>query len=141
MLTETARMLENTYLLLIFSVNLYSRQTLAAYTKQIFTLLFHRLTSSKTTKYVKSLLVFFGVFICKYGAVNFIQLIDSIQPKMFGMVLDRLFIAETQKVTGAKEKKFVAVGITKLLCEAPATISGEYSTYWFVNSCVLFPYF
>ena len=105
---------------------------MAVYTKQIFTLLFQRLTSSKTTKFVKSLLVFYGLFICKYGAVAFIQLIDSIQPKMFGMVVDRLIIAETQKVTGAKEKKFVAVGITKLLCEAPETIIGDYSNYWFV---------
>jgi len=102
--------------------------------KPIFSLLFQRLTSSKTTKFVKSLLVFFGVYICKLGAVNFIQLIDSIQANMFGMVVDRLLIAETQKVTGVKEKKFVAVGLTKLLCEAPETVNGAYAKYWYVIS-------
>lgn len=103
---------------------------MGVYAKQIFVLIFQRLTSMKTVKYIKSLLVYFGTFIFKYGAVNFIQMIDSIQPRMFGMVLDRLFIAETQKVTGKKEKRVLAVGITKILCEAPQTISGEYSNYW-----------
>jgi len=103
---------------------------MSQYMKQVFILLFQRLTSMKTAKYVKGLLVYFGIFIYKYGAPNFIQMIDGVQPQMFGMVLDRLFISETQKVTGQSEKKILAVGITKLLCEAPQTNTGEYANYW-----------
>ncbi|RWS22143.1 hypothetical protein B4U80_08142 [Leptotrombidium deliense] len=49
---------------------------------------------------------------------------------MFGMVLDRLFISEMQKVSGTTERKICAVGVTKILCEVPALIDGEYATYW-----------
>ncbi len=49
---------------------------------------------------------------------------------MFGMVCERLFVLEVQKVSGSTERKICAVGMTKILCETPATVSGEYSSYW-----------
>lgn len=101
------------------------------YLKPIYLLLFQRITSSKTTKFVKCLLVYFSVFINKYGADNFISIIDSIEAKFMTKVLDRLFIAEVQKVSGNIERKICAVGITKLLCEVPQImLNGEYSIYW-----------
>jgi exportin-2 (importin alpha re-exporter) len=103
---------------------------LAPYMKQIFLLLFTRLTSSKTTKFVKSLLVFFSLFVYKYGAQSLVDAIDSLQPKMFGMVLQNLFIPEVQRVSGNIEKKILAVGMTKILCELDSTITGEYSQLW-----------
>merc|ERR1712203_784897 len=60
-------------------------ESLANYLKQVFFLLFQRLSSSKTTKYVKSLLVFFFVFAIKNGGSSLIQMVDGIQPGMFGM--------------------------------------------------------
>jgi len=107
---------------------------MSQYTKSIFMLLFQRLTSSKTTKFVKSLLVFFSVFIVKYGANKLIDMVDSLEPKLMAKVLDRLFIAEVQKVSGTIERKLCAVGIIKLLCEAPAMTTGEYSQYWCVKA-------
>lgn len=85
--------------------------------KQIFFLLFQRLTASKTVKYVKSLLVFFSIFTYKYGAQAFFDMIESIQVNMFAMVVDKLFIADSQKVTGMIDRKSVSIGITKLLTE------------------------
>jgi exportin-2 (importin alpha re-exporter) len=105
-------------------------QTLGQYMKPVFTLFFQRLTSSKTVKFIKGLLVFFGIYVLKYGASNLIQMIDGIQPKMFAMVVDRIFIPELQKVSGNTEKRTAAVGITKLLCESEAMFSGEYAIYW-----------
>ncbi len=49
---------------------------------------------------------------------------------MFGMVLEKLVIAEVQKVSGSTERKICAVGITKILCEAPPLIVGEYAAMW-----------
>lgn len=49
---------------------------------------------------------------------------------MFGMVLEKLFIAELQKVTGTIERKIVACGITKILCESEELYKGSYQTYW-----------
>lgn len=49
---------------------------------------------------------------------------------MFGMVLEKLFINELQKVSGVLEKKIVACGVTKLLCDCPEVYTGKYQTYW-----------
>lgn len=102
---------------------------LQSYVKQIFVLIFQRLQSSKTTKYIKSLLVFFCAYAIKYGAVSLIETVDSIQAKMFGMVVEKLFIQDLQKVSGTSEKKICAAGVTKILTEAPSMIS-VYGNLW-----------
>ncbi|XP_067927952.1 exportin-2-like [Watersipora subatra] len=104
---------------------------MAQYNKQIFVLLFQRLTSSKTTKYVKGLLVFFSFYCVQCGAENLISLIDSIQPKMFAMVVERLYILDVQKVSGSIERKICCVGITKILMETPQFApGGVYASLW-----------
>ena len=105
-------------------------EALSSYLKQVFIVLFQRLTSTKTTKYVKSLLVFFFVFVIKNGGSPLIQMIDSIQPGMFGMVCDSLIVKDgtVQKISGVTEKKISAVGITKLLTETPDVFGGNYSS-------------
>uniref|UniRef100_A0A8C1YMD1 Exportin-2 n=1 Tax=Cyprinus carpio TaxID=7962 RepID=A0A8C1YMD1_CYPCA len=91
--------------------------SITQYRKQIFILLFQRLQSSKTTKFVKSFLVFINLYCVKYGAIALQEIFDSIQPKMFGMVVEKIIIPEVQKVSGQVEKKICAVGITKILTE------------------------
>lgn len=49
---------------------------------------------------------------------------------MFGMVLEKLFILETQKISGTVERKIVACGITKLLCDCSELFTGAYQKYW-----------
>ena len=49
---------------------------------------------------------------------------------MFGMVIEKLIIAEVQKVSGTTERKICAVGMTKILCEAPTMIQGDYQQMW-----------
>jgi exportin-2 (importin alpha re-exporter) len=100
------------------------------YIKQIFMLLFQRLTSSKTTKFIRNFLVFIFLYAIRYSGTSLHVVVDSIQANMFGMVCDRLIVNEVQKVSGFTEKKICAVGITQLLCETPAIISGQYSNYW-----------
>merc|ERR1719219_2359868 len=106
-------------------------ENLQSYLKQVFIVLFQRLTSSKTTKYIKSLLVFFFVFTIKNGGSTLIQLVDDIQPGMFGMVCDSLIIKDgnVQKISGTTEKKISAVGLTKLLTETQEIVSnsGQYA--------------
>ncbi|KAH0510994.1 Exportin-2 [Microtus ochrogaster] len=100
------------------------------YRKQIFILLFQRLQSSKTTKFIKSFLVFINLYCIKYGALALQEIFDGIQPKMFGMVLEKIIIPEIQKVSGNVEKKICAVGITKLLTECPPMMDTEYTKLW-----------
>jgi CAS/CSE protein, C-terminus len=42
-----------------------------------------------------------------------VQICDSIQPNLFGMVVERLFLLELQKVSGVTEKKICSVGLAK----------------------------
>uniref|UniRef100_A0A8C2KFT1 Exportin-2 n=1 Tax=Cyprinus carpio TaxID=7962 RepID=A0A8C2KFT1_CYPCA len=104
--------------------------SITQYRKQIFILLFQRLQSSKTTKFVKSFLVFINLYCVKYGAIALQEIFDSIQPKMFGMVVEKIIIPEVQKVSGQVEKKICAVGITKILTECPAMMDTEYTKLW-----------
>ncbi|CAH1099878.1 unnamed protein product [Psylliodes chrysocephalus] len=105
-------------------------EALAPYHKQIFFLLFQRLSSSKTTKYVINLIVFFCLYMVKYSPNDLVSLIDGIQTQMFGMVLEKLLIAELQKIAGDVERKIVAIGVIKLLCECPEMYTGTYQKYW-----------
>lgn len=102
---------------------------LQPFIKQIFMLLFHRLTSSKTTKLVKGLLVFFSLFAVKYGPVALQTTVDELQPQLFGMVVEKLYIPEVQRVGGHIERKICAVGMIKILCELPAMVT-TYGGFW-----------
>ncbi|XP_038057672.1 exportin-2-like [Patiria miniata] len=103
---------------------------LSEHIHKIFLLLFQRLTHSKTTKFVKSLLVFFSLFAVKHGADSLVRMIEEIQAKMFGMVLEKLYIPEVQKVSGHLERKICAVGITKILTECPAMFEPALQPHW-----------
>lgn len=108
----------------------YPSAELQASISQIFALLFQRLTQTKTTKYVRCLIVFFAFYAAKVGGTALIEIIDRIQPQMFGMVLDRVLVPDLNRVTAETDKKIVAIGVTKLLCETPAMISGSYTQNW-----------
>ncbi|XP_057340091.1 exportin-2 [Microplitis mediator] len=118
------------FLLMQAIIQHFPPETLQPYVKQIFVLLFQRLSSSKTTKFVKNLIVFFAYYIIKYGATNFIQIIDDIQPQMFGMVVERVIIADLQKVSGDIERKIAAVGISNILTDCPAMIESSYNIFY-----------
>lgn len=103
---------------------------LVPHIKDIFMLLFQRLQSSKTTKYVKSLLVFFSLFAGKYSGSSLVQTIESIQPKLFLMVIERLYVPNVQKVSGQTERRICAIGITKILTEAPEMLTEPFVSQW-----------
>lgn len=105
-------------------------QDLQGNMRQIFSLLFQRLTSSKTTKFVKSLIVFFAFYAAKIGSASLIELIDGIQSQMFGMVCQRVFVTDMNKVSGDIDRKIVAVGISKILCETPQLLTQPYVNNW-----------
>uniref|UniRef100_A0A8C5MWL8 Exportin-2 n=1 Tax=Leptobrachium leishanense TaxID=445787 RepID=A0A8C5MWL8_9ANUR len=100
------------------------------YKRQIFIVLFQRLQNSKTTKFVKSFLVFLNLYCVRFGAIALQEMFDSIQPKMFGMVVEKIIIPEIQKVSGPVEKKICAVGITKILTECPPMMDTDYTKLW-----------
>ncbi|XP_034196637.1 chromosome segregation 1 [Osmia lignaria lignaria] len=118
------------FLLLQSIIEHFAPNVLEPYVKQIFVLLFQRLSSSKTTKFVKGLIVFFAYYIIRYGASNLVTIIDQIQSQMFGMVIERVLLADLQKVSGDIERKVAAVGISNLLIDCPAMLERPYNTYY-----------
>lgn len=120
---------EGFYLLTSIVENMPS-EALAPVIGQVFLLLFQRLQSSKTTKFIKCLLVFFSLYAGKNGGNALAEVIDGIQSKMFGMVIEKLYIPEVQKVSGTVERKICGVGMIKILCEVPVMLDGDYSHLW-----------
>lgn len=49
---------------------------------------------------------------------------------MFGMVVERILISDLARVSGDVDKKIVAVGVTRLLCECPSMLVMPYRNYW-----------
>ena len=49
---------------------------------------------------MKNFIVFMSLFAGKLGAQLLIDIIDSIQQGLFGMVVEKIFIAELQKIAG-----------------------------------------
>jgi exportin-2 (importin alpha re-exporter) len=116
--------------LMQYLISYYPFNELQPNMKQIFSLLFQRLSSSKTTKFVKSLIVFFNFYAAKVGGPALIELIDGIQNQMFGMVCQRVFLTDLNKVSGDLERKIVTIGITKILCESPQMLIQPYVSNW-----------
>ena len=106
------------------------REALSNLWKDIFVVLFCRLQSSKMTKFVKGLIVCFCLFAGMFGGEHLMQIVDSIQPKLFAMVLEKVVIPEAQKVSGPTERKITAVGIIKLLTETPSMLAEPYVNLW-----------
>ena len=104
--------------------------SLNAHLKNVLLVLFQRLQSSKTTKYVKGLLVFFSLFVGRFGGPALVEAVESIQPQMFKMVVERLYLQDVQKVSGTTERKICAVGMTKLLTETPAMLVEPCAFLW-----------
>lgn len=108
----------------------YDSSELQTSMRQIFGLLFQRLSLSKTAKYLNGIIVFFCFYVVKIGASPLVQLIDEIQPGMFGMLLERVFITDMAKVSKDLERKMVAVGVGKMLTECQELFSGQYAASW-----------
>ncbi|GAB0098901.1 Exportin-2 [Sergentomyia squamirostris] len=108
----------------------YPMNELQASLRQIFVLLFQRLSLSKTTKYIRGLIVFFSFYAGKVGSGSLVQMIDEIQAQMFGMVLDRVFVPELNRVASEMDKKIVAVGVSTILCECPGMMTEPYIQFW-----------
>ena len=103
---------------------------LSKHIENIFILLFQRLQSSKTTKYVKGLLVFISLFAGKYGGSCLIKTVEAIQPKLFLMVIERLYLNYVQKVSGHTERRICAIGITKILAETSEMLTEPFVQQW-----------
>lgn len=129
MIASKANDHEGFYLLQYLMVY-YPSNELLTNMRQIFSLLFQRLSLSKTSKYAKCVIVCFCFYAWKFGATPLVELIEGIQNKLFNMVLERLFIPEICHINNDLDRKIVAVGVTKLLTECSLMLTDRFAQYW-----------
>lgn len=49
---------------------------------------------------------------------------------MFGMVIERVLLTDMAKVSGARDKKIVTVGTTRILCDSATMLQQPYRNLW-----------
>lgn len=107
----------------------FEPSSLKEHIKSVFMLLFQRLQNSKTTKFIKGLLVFFCLYSARNGGTALMLTVDSIQPGLFGNFLEKILFPDVQKVSGTTERRICAVGMIKLLTESPEFLK-TYHDLW-----------
>mmetsp|Transcript_18950 Transcript_18950/g.32689 ORF Transcript_18950/g.32689 Transcript_18950/m.32689 type:complete len:984 (+) Transcript_18950:46-2997(+) len=96
----------------------------------IFQLIFQRLQRSKTVKLMKSFTIFLGLFFGKHSnASQLAEQIDSIDKDIFGLVLEKIWLPNILKVSGAIERKIMAIGSIALLTKCELLVT-KYQSFW-----------
>lgn len=98
--------------------------------KDVFMLIFQRLTGSKTTKFVKHTLVCFSLYAYLRGPDLLASAVNQLQDKIFGMVLEKLYIVDVKKVSGQNERRICMCGLTKIVSHLPLIDNGAYNHLW-----------
>lgn len=84
----------------------------------VFQIIFSRLSSTKTVKFCRMLIIFCAIFVVKRSPDELIQIVEGIQPGIWRMVFNNIWCAHVHKVTGANNRKACVVGMTRLICES-----------------------
>lgn len=94
--------------------------------KQIFAILFARLTSAKTPRFVRLVTNFFALFVGKFGAQAFFDQLNSMQAGMGLMVMVQIWLPRLKSDPPVRlDAKMHVVALTKLSCETPALLADE----------------
>ncbi|KAL7519691.1 hypothetical protein ACHAWX_004448 [Stephanocyclus meneghinianus] len=108
--------------------------------KDILQILMMRLQQGKTTKYVGLITHFFALFIGMFGSQVFHDQLNQIQPGLGLMIINQVWVPRLQAAPPTRlEAKTQIIGLTKLLCEAPALLVNANGTQaWSqILACVL----
>lgn len=88
------------------------------YMPTVWQLLFTRLQSSKTPKFVRGFVLFLAFAICKIGVEAVSSSMDAVQPKIILMILQQVWVPNLSSAgPDPEEEKLVTVAATKCLTE------------------------
>jgi exportin-2 (importin alpha re-exporter) len=104
-------------------------QQLQQYLNTVFSLLFQRLQSSKTPQFSSSLAVFLSLFVTKHGVAPLQQLLTALQPGMFGMVVEKVWLASLPLIHNASAKQTAVVGCVAMLAN-DGTLLQQHAALW-----------
>ena len=94
---------------------------------EILRLLFTRLQSGRTPRYVSLVTMFFGIFAGHFGGQAFLESVEGLQQGMGAMVLREIWNPRLMNapLTNRVEAKAHAVGLTRLLCDSPILLASD----------------
>ena len=82
---------------------------------QVWQLLLSKLQSAKTPKAIRGVIHFTSVFIIKEGAAKVQQSLDAVQPNLFGIILEQIWLPNLPSMHFRyAAQKLVAVAMTKV---------------------------
>jgi len=101
---------------------------LTPYMPQVIKLIFSRIQKKKTNKVVRGLLMLLSTMILHYGPSSAINLINSIQPNMFPMVLEKLLLPELANTASAgdpRERRGISFALAIFLTQESSFLDQE----------------
>ncbi|GIL79702.1 hypothetical protein Vretimale_12351 [Volvox reticuliferus] len=106
-------------------------QAYVQYLPSIWTLMFQRLSGSKTPKFCRFFCVFLALFVCKYGAAATAEQLDKVQAGIIYMLLQQVWLPTVPSIEGTDEEKLVTVAGVKLITELPGfSATGAQAALW-----------
>jgi len=81
---------------------------------QVWKILFQRLQAAKTTKYVAGLLGFLSAYVCRKGAAAVQASIDGLQPGLFLMLLQSVWLPAMGTIKAHEQQKLLSVATTRV---------------------------
>lgn len=117
---------------LIFS-GIFEHLPLSVYEPQLQTilgLLFVRLQSNKTVKYMKIVVACLAMLAVKAGPSVLLARVDSLQPRLFLNLLENVWLPTCVKIEDPIDRKVCAVAMVGLLTECPDMLNENYGAVW-----------
>jgi exportin-2 (importin alpha re-exporter) len=115
----------NAFDLLATIIERFPKEKLQPRMRDVMQLILMRLQHGKTLKFVRLATHFFALFICFYGAQEYLDQLNVLQPGLSLMILVQVWIPHLTKETpiGRLETKIMVLGLSKLLCDVPSLLS------------------
>jgi exportin-2 (importin alpha re-exporter) len=96
---------------------------------QIWFVLFNRAKKSLTDSFSQELLSFLGFFAFIHGGDTLVSSIEAVQPGMFGMVFEKIWLAKMENVISPVAKKSVSLGLMSLLFPSGVLLKDQYKGF------------
>jgi exportin-2 (importin alpha re-exporter) len=115
----------NAFDLLATIIERVPKEKLQPRMRDVMQLILMRLQHGKTLKFVRLATHFFALFICLYGAQEYLDQLNVLQPGLGLMILVQVWIPHliTETPIGRLETKIMVLGLSKLLCDVPNLLS------------------
>lgn len=126
------------FLLMGSLVEFAGADALRAHIVEVFNILLMRLQNSKTVRYTRHISLFFSLVIGKWGASAWLQILNSVQPGLGGMLLKQVWLpcVMTESAFNRSDTKTMIVGMIMLMKE-PDIAGMDNGNVWATMVCAI----